>query len=116
VRTLPVIDTAQRAGLTLDEIKALLSASPGDKSAIDKLREVADRKLPEIVALLERTEIVRSWLESASRCECPSLSECPLFHDPLPDVTPRQRRTTAAPEPPSGGSARVSPAGASCRT
>lgn len=90
VRTLAVIDTAQRAGLTLDEIKALLSASPGDKSAIDKLHEVAERKLPEIVALLERAEIVRSWLESASRCECPSLSECPLFDDPLPDATPRQ--------------------------
>jgi len=92
VRTLAVIDTAQRAGLTLDEIRALLSASPDDKSAIDKLREVAERKLPEIVALLERTEIVRSWLESAARCECPSLSECPLFDDPPPDAAPRQRR------------------------
>src|SRR5579859_180857 len=46
VRTLAVIDTAQRAGLTLDEIKALLSASPQDGSAIDRLRAVADRKLP----------------------------------------------------------------------
>ena len=92
VRTLAVIDTAQRAGLTLDEIRALLSASPDDKSSTDKLREVAERKLPEIVALLERTEIVRSWLESAARCECPSLSECPLFDDPPPDAAPRQRR------------------------
>jgi MerR HTH family regulatory protein len=46
VRTLAVIDTAQRAGLTLDEIKPLLSASPADRSAIDRLREVANRKLP----------------------------------------------------------------------
>ena len=31
VRTLAVIETAQRAGLALDEIKVLLSASPGDR-------------------------------------------------------------------------------------
>jgi len=77
VRTLAVIDTAQRAGLTFDEIKALLSASPDDRSAIDRLREIAGRKLPQIMALIERTEFVRSWLESAARCECPNLSECP---------------------------------------
>ena len=35
VRTLAVIETGQRAGLTLDEIKALLSASPDDQAAID---------------------------------------------------------------------------------
>ena len=82
VRTLAVIDTAQRAGLTLDEIKMLLAASsPGDPSAVDRLREVANRKLPEITALIERTKLVRSWLEDAARCECPDLDQCPLFDD-----------------------------------
>jgi MerR family redox-sensitive transcriptional activator SoxR len=37
VRTLAVIDTAQRAGLTLDEVKALLSASSADGSSISQL-------------------------------------------------------------------------------
>lgn len=82
VRTLAVIETGQRAGLTLDEIRALLSVSPGDQAAIERLREVAERKLPEITALIERTEMVRGWLETAARCECPSLNECPLFGDP----------------------------------
>jgi MerR family redox-sensitive transcriptional activator SoxR len=82
VRTLAVIETGRRAGLTLDEIRALLSASPGDQAAVERLREVADRKLPEITALIERSQIVRGWLESAARCECPSLDECPLFDDP----------------------------------
>jgi MerR family transcriptional regulator, redox-sensitive transcriptional activator SoxR len=91
-RTLAVIETGQRAGLTLDEIKVLLSASPGDRVAIDRLREVADRKLPEIVALIERSELVRSWLECAARCECPSLDQCPLFDDPL--LPPRQNGAT----------------------
>jgi MerR family transcriptional regulator, redox-sensitive transcriptional activator SoxR len=91
VRTLAVIDTAQRAGLILDEIKVLLAASPDDRSAIDRLREVADRKLPEIVALIERAELVRSWLESAAQCECPNLNECALFDDPALATAPRQR-------------------------
>jgi MerR family transcriptional regulator, redox-sensitive transcriptional activator SoxR len=82
VRTLAVIDTAQRAGLALDEIRVLLSASPDDGAAIARLREVADRKLPEVTALIERSELVRSWLECASRCECPDLDQCPLFDDP----------------------------------
>jgi MerR family transcriptional regulator, redox-sensitive transcriptional activator SoxR len=82
VRTLAVIETAQRAGLALDEIKVLLSTSPGDPAAVERLREVASRKLPQIIAQLERTELVRGWLECAARCECPDLDECPLFDEP----------------------------------
>jgi MerR family transcriptional regulator, redox-sensitive transcriptional activator SoxR len=86
LRTLAVIETGQRAGLTLQEIKALLAASPDDPAAIERLREVAVRKLPEIAALIEHSLLVRDWLECAARCQCPSLDECPLF-DPtlLPD-------------------------------
>ncbi len=89
VRTLAVIETGQRAGLTLGEIRTLLSASPADQAAVEQLREVAARKLPEIRDLIERTELVRDWLESAARCECPSLHECPLFDDrALPERAP----------------------------
>ncbi|HEX6702003.1 MAG TPA: MerR family transcriptional regulator [Gaiellaceae bacterium] len=79
VRTLAVIETAQRAGLTLDEIRLLLRASVDDVAATDRLREVAERKLPELVALIERAELVRGWLEDAARCVCPTLDDCPLF-------------------------------------
>jgi MerR family transcriptional regulator, redox-sensitive transcriptional activator SoxR len=82
VRTLAAIETGQRAGLTLDEIKVLLHAASGDGATIDRLREVAERKLPEIADLIERSTLVRRWLECAARCECPSLDECPLFDDP----------------------------------
>ena len=98
VHTLAVIDTAQRAGLTLDEIKVLLSASPDDRTAVDRLREVADRKLPEIRAMIERSELVRGWLECAARCECPDLDECPLFADPpLPPREDSRNRSNAPP-------------------
>lgn len=81
LHTLAVIETGQRAGLTLDEIRVLLAASPDDGAAVDRLREIAERKLPEITALIRRSELVRGWLEAAARCECPSLADCPLFDD-----------------------------------
>jgi DNA-binding transcriptional MerR regulator len=81
VRTLAVIETGQRAGLALDEIRLLLSVSPEDGAAIERLREVARRKLPEIEAQIERSKLVRDWLECAARCECPDLGQCPLFDE-----------------------------------
>ena len=100
VRTLAVIETAQRAGLALDEIKALLSAAPGDPVAVERLREVASRKLPEIVALIERSELVRGWLECAARCECPDLDQCPLFDEPaLPPALAKASAPAKAPVP-----------------
>ena len=79
VRTLAVIETAQRAGLTLEEIRLLLDASPDDGPVTDRLREVAERKLPELEELIARAELVRGWLEAAARCVCPTLDDCPLF-------------------------------------
>ena len=95
LRTLAVIETAQRAGLALDEIKVLLSAAPGDPAAVERLREVARRKLPEIIALIERTELVRGWLECAARCECPDLDQCPLFDEPALPPAPAKTRASA---------------------
>ncbi len=104
VRTLAVIETGQRAGLTLDEVRALLTAAPDNQAAVERLREVAARKLPEITALIERSQIVRGWLESAARCECPSLGQCPLFDEPA--VLPsRGRDLVAVPRSKSGGTA-----------
>ena len=110
LRTLAVIDAGQRAGLALDEIKTLLSASPDDGEAIDRLREVAERKLPEIIALIERSVLVREWLECAARCECPNLDECPLFDDP-PDPAPRHRPQPTPPNQPRPNRAGLRPKG-----
>jgi MerR family redox-sensitive transcriptional activator SoxR len=76
LRTIAVIDTAQRAGLSLAEIRTLLRASTESGSV---LRELADRRLPEVVALIQHATQVRDWLEAASRCECPDLDRCCLF-------------------------------------
>ncbi len=82
LRQLSIIDTAQRAGLTLDEIRALFDAARGDDAAaIEQLRQVAERKLPELTAMIERSLMVREWMRAAARCECPSLQDCALFDD-----------------------------------
>lgn len=81
LRTLAIIDIAQRAGLTLAEIRLLL-ASPGDLAAAVHLRQVAQRKLPEVRALIERAGMVSRWLAAAADCTCPSLDDCALFAEP----------------------------------
>jgi MerR family transcriptional regulator, redox-sensitive transcriptional activator SoxR len=79
LRRLAVIDVAQRAGLSLDEIRELLDH--GNDPMSERLRELAERRLPEIDALIDRAERVRSWLETATRCDCQSIDECALFDD-----------------------------------
>jgi MerR family transcriptional regulator, redox-sensitive transcriptional activator SoxR len=82
-RTLAVIETAQRAGLSLDEIRLLLEATRSDDAATERLRQVAEQKLPALREAIERAEIVHRWLEDAARCHCPTLDDCPLFDDPV---------------------------------
>jgi MerR family transcriptional regulator, redox-sensitive transcriptional activator SoxR len=84
LRTLAVIETAQRAGLTLEEIRLLLQASVHDRRAIDHLREVAERRLPALCEAIARAELVRGWLTLAAACQCPRLDDCPLFDQPSP--------------------------------
>jgi MerR family transcriptional regulator, redox-sensitive transcriptional activator SoxR len=84
VRSLAVIETAQRAGLSLDEIRLLLRASVDDAKAVEQLREVAERRLPVLREAIARAELVREWLEQAADCCCPTLETCPLFEQPSP--------------------------------
>jgi len=89
VRALAVIDTAQRAGLTLDDIRLLLQAPAADADAVEQLREVAKRRLPALREAIARAELVREWLEQAADCCCPTLDTCPLFEQPSPLPTRR---------------------------
>jgi MerR family redox-sensitive transcriptional activator SoxR len=96
LRRLAVIDVAQRAGLSLDEIRDLLDI--GTDPVSPRLRELAERRLPEIEQLIARAEQVRAWLETATRCECETVDECALFEQPaLPSRDEPNRRVRAAP-------------------
>ena len=80
LRRLAVIDVAQRAGLSLDEIRELVDH--GNDPMNDRLRELAARRLPEIDALIERAQRVRTWLQAATGCDCQAIDDCALFDDP----------------------------------
>jgi MerR family transcriptional regulator, redox-sensitive transcriptional activator SoxR len=80
LRRLAVIDVAQRAGLSLEEIRELVDH--GNDPMNDRLRDLAARRLPEIDALIERAQRVRAWLQDAINCGCQSIDGCALFDDP----------------------------------
>src|SRR3712207_6312596 len=72
LRRLTVIDVAQRAGLSLDEIRDLLEHDP----LSERLRALAARRLPEIDALIARAERVREWMQLAATCGCERVDDC----------------------------------------
>jgi MerR family redox-sensitive transcriptional activator SoxR len=91
LRRLQVIDVAKRAGFTLDEAAVLLATDGNGNPAHAQLRELAQRKLPEVDALIERAQAMRQWLETATGCNCDTLDVCALFDDtadPAPAPAP----------------------------
>lgn len=79
VDRLGIVAVAQRAGFSLDEIRTLLEAADAGAPAHTQLRALAERKLPEVEALIGRAETMRGWLAAASLCECERLDGCALF-------------------------------------
>jgi MerR family redox-sensitive transcriptional activator SoxR len=81
VRRLSIIGAAQRAGLSLAEIRELIQPPDGRRAGED-IRAIADRRLPEIEALIDHAHAVKRWLEAARSCDCETVDVCGLFVDP----------------------------------
>lgn len=79
---LAVVDVAQRAGFTLAEVRELTGPQPEGHGAGERIRHLAERKRPDIEALIERAQAVQRWLEIASSCDCATVDVCSLFTDP----------------------------------
>jgi MerR family transcriptional regulator, redox-sensitive transcriptional activator SoxR len=79
---LAIIDVAQRAGFTLEEIRDLTGPTNTGAQAAERIRALADEKLPDIDTLIARAEAVKTWLEQATICDCESIDVCSLFTDP----------------------------------
>lgn len=79
LRRLQVIDVAKRAGFTLDDARVLLATDGEGNPAHAQLRDLAQRKLPEVDALIERAQAMRDWLQTATGCTCDTLDVCALF-------------------------------------
>src|SRR4051812_5852146 len=80
LRRLSVIGVAQRAGLSLEEIRELVEH--GNDPMNERLRALATRRLPEIDALIARAQRVRAWLQDAATCGCERIDDCALFDEP----------------------------------
>ena len=79
VRRLEVLGVAKRAGFSLDEAKLLLQSADAGTPAIEAVRDLAERKLPDVEALIARAHDMRSWLLAATDCSCTTLDVCGLF-------------------------------------
>jgi MerR family transcriptional regulator, redox-sensitive transcriptional activator SoxR len=79
---LAIVDVAQRAGLALDEIRGLTGPDSRGAHAGARVRALADRKLPDIDALIARAQAVKAWLQVARSCDCATVDVCRLFTDP----------------------------------
>ena len=75
---LAVVRVAQRAGFTIAEIRTLLDGFSEDTPPSERWRVLAQDKLPEVEALVERALGMKDLLERGLRCECLSLEGCAL--------------------------------------
>jgi MerR family redox-sensitive transcriptional activator SoxR len=82
IRRLEVLEVAKRAGFSLDEARLLLQSADAGDPAFEAIRELAQRKLPDIEALIARAQEMRSWMLTATDCSCTSLDVCGLFDAP----------------------------------
>jgi MerR family redox-sensitive transcriptional activator SoxR len=87
VRRLEVLDVAKRAGFSLGEARLLLERVDAGTPAFEAVRELAERKLPDVDALIARAQAMRSWLLAATDCSCESLDVCALFAQSRPAAT-----------------------------
>jgi MerR family redox-sensitive transcriptional activator SoxR len=79
---LAFIAVAQNAGFKLREIRELIDGVDDGNGMAGPMRSLSERKLPEVEALLDRTQAMKGWLEVARECGCLTPSECALFPAP----------------------------------
>lgn len=79
VRKLNVIGIAQRAGFSLDEIRLLVTPVEAGSDISERLRELAESKLPDVESAIAELHSVQEWLNAAKGCDCNDLDVCGLF-------------------------------------
>jgi len=83
---LAVVRVAQQAGFTISEIRTLLDGFSEDTAPSERWRILAQDKLPEVEALVERALSMKDLLERGLRCECLRLEECSLVGNGAPEA------------------------------
>ena len=89
---LAVVRVAQQAGFTISEIKTLLDGFSEDTPPSERWRVLAQDKLPEVEALVERALGMKRLLERGLQCECLRLEDCELIDGGFPTSAPGARK------------------------
>ena len=80
VSRLRVIACAQDASFTIAEVRQLLG---GEKESPGGWRTLAERKLREVDAVIEKAQATRRLLEDSLSCDCIALEDCAtVFSEP----------------------------------
>src|ERR687898_998942 len=83
---LAVVRVAQQAGFTISEIRTLLDGFSEDIPPSERWRLLAEEKLPEVEALVQRALGMKNLLERGLRCECLRREDCALVGKGAPDA------------------------------
>jgi hypothetical protein len=62
-----------------------------DTPPSDRWQQLAQRKLPEVTALIQRATAMKKLLEKGLRCDCVSVQDC-ILYDCNPPVALARRR------------------------
>ena len=76
LRRLAFIQTAQSVGFSIAEMQLLLHELDGDAPLSTRWQTMAQQKLTEVNALLQRAQSMKSMLEKGLDCNCSDLEQC----------------------------------------
>src|SRR5262245_61177804 len=76
VERLQVIHLARLLGLSLDEIRELLSWVSPETPPPERWRQLAMAKLPELDALINRATALRRLFQAGLKCQCVRIEDC----------------------------------------
>jgi MerR family transcriptional regulator, redox-sensitive transcriptional activator SoxR len=83
---LAVVRVAHQAGFTISEIRMLVDGFSEDTPPSERWQLLAEEKLLEVEALVERALGMKDLLERGLRCECLRLQGCALVGKEAPDA------------------------------
>lgn len=78
VQLLRVVQLAQQAGFTVAEIQTLLHGYAPETPPAARWRPLAEGKLRELDARIERAQQMKAVLEKGLNCGCLRLEDCPI--------------------------------------
>jgi MerR family transcriptional regulator, redox-sensitive transcriptional activator SoxR len=77
---LRVIEVSKAAGFTLAEIERLMHGFDSKTPPSERWRSLAEDKLREVDAVIERAQRMRALLQRGVECGCLTVADCELLH------------------------------------